>query len=65
VQPIQIHSHKTRQLEPTVGHMRFVYVRSMAFKSATKFLPGSRLAFGSLLFISDKMGDLRLQEPEL
>jgi hypothetical protein len=29
-----------------------------------KFLSGSRLVFGSLLFIANKMGDLSLQEPE-
>jgi hypothetical protein len=39
-------------------------VRSMALKSTTKFLAGSRLVFGSLLFIADKREDLSLQEPE-
>jgi hypothetical protein len=43
---------------------RFNYVRSMAFQSTSKFLPGLRLVFRSLLFIVDKMGDLSLQEPE-
>jgi hypothetical protein len=45
-----------------VGLTRFVYVRSMAFRSSSKFLPGSRLVFGSLLFIANKIGDLNLQE---
>jgi hypothetical protein len=44
--------------------MRFIYVRSMAFKSATKFLLGSRCVCRSLLFITDEMGDLSLEEPE-
>jgi hypothetical protein len=39
-------------------------MRSMAFRSTSKFLPGSRLVFGSLLFITAKFGDLSLQEPE-
>jgi hypothetical protein len=34
------------------------------FESTTKFLPGSMLVFGSLLFIADKLGDLNLQEPK-
>jgi hypothetical protein len=36
----------------------------MAFRSTNKFLLGSRLLFGSLLFIADKMGNLNLQEPK-
>jgi hypothetical protein len=47
-----------------VGLMRFIYVRSMSFQSTSKFLPGTRTVFGSLLFIADKMGYLNLQEPE-
>jgi hypothetical protein len=43
---------------------RSSYVRLMAFQSTSKFLPRSRLVFGSLLFIGDKMGNLSLQEPE-
>jgi hypothetical protein len=43
--------------------MRFNFMRSMAFESASKFMSGSRLVFGSLLFIANKMGDLSLQEP--
>jgi hypothetical protein len=35
----------------------------MVFQSTSKFLPDSRLVFRSLLFITDKMGDLSLQEP--
>jgi hypothetical protein len=44
-----------------MGLTRFIYVRLMAFESTSNFLPGSRLVFGSLLFIADKTGDLRLQ----
>jgi hypothetical protein len=51
-------------LAPTVGLTRFIYMRSMAFKLTSKFLLGSRLVLRSLLFITDKMGDLSLQEPE-
>jgi hypothetical protein len=47
-----------------MGLTRLIYVRSMVFESLTKFLPGSRLVFRSLIFTVDKMGDLRLQEPE-
>jgi hypothetical protein len=47
-----------------MGLTVFIYMRSMTFESATKFFPGSRMVFGSLLFIVDKMGDLSLQEPE-
>jgi hypothetical protein len=36
----------------------------MAFQSTSKFFLGSRLVFGSVLFIADKMGDLSLQELE-
>jgi hypothetical protein len=39
-------------------------LRSMAFESATKFSPGSKMVFGSLLSVTDKMGDLSLQEPK-
>jgi hypothetical protein len=46
-----------------MGLMRFICMRSMAFKLVTKFLLDSRLVFRSLLFIADKMGDLSLQEP--
>jgi hypothetical protein len=40
-------------------------VRLLALRSTSKFLLGSSLVFGYLLFITDKMGDLSLQEPEL
>jgi hypothetical protein len=39
-------------------------MRSTAFQSRTKFLPGSGWVLGSLVFIADKFGDLSLQEPE-
>jgi hypothetical protein len=39
-------------------------MRSMVFISTSKFLLGSRLVFGSLLFIADKMRDLSLWVPE-
>jgi hypothetical protein len=57
-------SYKPRQLAPTMGLTRFDYMRPMAFQSTTKFLPGSRWVLGSLLFITDKFGDLSLQELE-
>jgi hypothetical protein len=44
--------------------MRSSFVRAMAFQSTTKFLPNSRWFLGSLLFVTDKFGDLNLQEPE-
>jgi hypothetical protein len=47
-----------------MGLTRFICVRSMMFELATKFLPCSRLVFGSLLFIADKIGDMSLQEAE-
>jgi hypothetical protein len=40
-------------------------MRTMAFESATKFLLGSRWFLGSLEFLTDKFGNLSLQEPEL
>jgi hypothetical protein len=40
-------------------------VRTMAFQSTTKLLPGSRRFLGSLEFLTDKFGNLSLQEPEL
>jgi hypothetical protein len=46
-----------------VGPTRLSYARSMTFQSSSKFLPGSRLASGSLLFIANQMGDLSLSEP--
>jgi hypothetical protein len=50
---------------PTMGLMRSSFVRAMTFQSTTKFLPGSRWFLGSLLFITDKFGDLSLQEPKM
>jgi hypothetical protein len=44
--------------------MRSSFVRAMVFQSTTKFLPGSRWFLGSLQFITDKFGDLTLQEPK-
>jgi hypothetical protein len=44
--------------------MRSSFMRSMAYQSTTKFLPGSRWFLGSLQFITDKFGDLTLQEPK-
>jgi hypothetical protein len=40
--------------------MGIIYVRLMAFKSTTMYLPGSRLGFKSIHFIADKVGDLSL-----
>jgi hypothetical protein len=42
------------------GLTGIIYVRSMTFESATKFMLGSRLVFKSLHFIDDKMGYLSL-----
>jgi hypothetical protein len=39
-------------------------MRVMVYQSTTKFLPDSRWFLGSLQFITDKFGDLTLQEPE-
>jgi hypothetical protein len=39
-------------------------MRAMVFQSTTKFLPSSRWFSGSLEFITDKFGDINLQEPE-
>jgi hypothetical protein len=44
--------------------MRSSFVIAMAYQSTTKFLPGSRWFLISLQFITDKFGDLTLQEPE-
>jgi hypothetical protein len=43
---------------------RSSFVRAMTFQSTTKFLPGSRWFLGSLEFITNKFGDLSLQEPK-
>jgi hypothetical protein len=48
-----------------MGLTRSSFVRAMTFQPSTKFLPGSRWVLGSLEFITDKFGDLSLQEPEL
>jgi hypothetical protein len=39
-------------------------MRAMEFQYTTKFLSDSRWFLGSLEFITDKFGDLSLQEPE-
>jgi hypothetical protein len=44
--------------------MRSSFMRAMAYQSTTKFLPGSRWFLESLQFVTDKFGDLTLQEPE-
>jgi hypothetical protein len=48
-----------------MGLMRSSFVRTMAFQSTTKFLPGSMWFLGSLEFLTAKFGNLSLQEPEL
>jgi hypothetical protein len=58
-------SHKSRQLAPIVGLTRSSFMRAMTFESTTKFLPGSRWFMRSLLFITNKFGDISLQEPKL
>jgi hypothetical protein len=40
-------------------------MRVMTFQSTTKFLLGSRWFLGSLEFLTDKFGNLSLQEPDL
>jgi hypothetical protein len=39
-------------------------MRTMMYQFTTKFLPSSRWFLGSLQFITDKYGDLTLQDPE-
>jgi hypothetical protein len=51
-------------MAPTVGLARSSFVRTMSFQSITKFLPGSKLFLGSLEYLTDKFGNLSLQEPE-
>jgi hypothetical protein len=46
------------------GAHEISFVRAMAFQSTTKFFSGSRWFLGFLKFITDKFGDLNLQEPE-
>jgi hypothetical protein len=55
--------HKPRLLAPTVGLTRSSSMRAMTFQSTMKFLHGSRWFLGSLLFITNRFGDLSLQEP--
>jgi hypothetical protein len=52
-------------LAPIVGFTRSSFVRTMVFQSTSKFLPSSRWFLGSLEFLTDKFGNLSLQEPEL
>jgi hypothetical protein len=47
-----------------MGLMRLSFVRTIAFQSTSKFLPGSRCFLGSLESLTDKFGNLSLQEPE-
>jgi hypothetical protein len=47
-----------------MGFTRSSFMRAMAFQSTNKFLPNSRCFLGSLEFITDKFGDLSLQEQE-
>jgi hypothetical protein len=44
--------------------MRSSIMKTMAFQSIMKFLPGSRWFLASLEFLTNKFGDLSLQEPE-
>jgi hypothetical protein len=44
--------------------MRSSFMRAMTYQSTNKFLLGSRWFLGSFQFITDKFGDLTLQEPE-
>jgi hypothetical protein len=47
-----------------MGLTRSSFVRSVAYQSTTKFLPGSRWFPVSLQFITNRFGDLTLQEPK-
>jgi hypothetical protein len=47
-----------------MGLTRSSFMRTMAFQSATKFLPGCRGFLGSLEFLTNKFGNLSLQELE-
>jgi hypothetical protein len=47
-----------------VGLTRPSFVRTMAFQSTTKLLPGSRWFLGSVEFLTDQFGNLSLQDPE-
>jgi hypothetical protein len=47
-----------------MGLTRSSFVRAMTYQSTNKFLPGSRWFLGSLWFITNKFGDLTLQELE-
>jgi hypothetical protein len=51
-------------MAPTVGLARSSFMRTMSFQSTTKFLPGSKLFLGSLEYLTDKFGNLSLQELE-
>jgi hypothetical protein len=48
-----------------MGLMRSSFMRTNAFQSTTKFLPGSMWFLGSLEFLTDQFGNLSVQEPEL
>jgi hypothetical protein len=48
-----------------MGLTRSSFVRTMAFQSKTKFLPGSKWFLGSLEFLTNKFGNLSLQGPKL
>jgi hypothetical protein len=48
-----------------MGPTRSSFMRAMTFQSTTKFLPSSKWFLGSLEFLTDKFGNLSLQEPEL
>jgi hypothetical protein len=47
-----------------MGLTRSSIVKTMAFQSTIKFLPDQRWFLGSVEFLTDKFGDLSLQELE-
>jgi hypothetical protein len=47
-----------------MGLTRSSFVKAMTFQSTTMFFSWLKLVLGSLQFVSDKFGDLSLQEPK-
>jgi hypothetical protein len=63
--PLFIASMSTPSLKSSHKSTTISFVRTMTFQSTTMFLPGSRWFLDSLEFLTDKFGNLILQEPEL
>jgi hypothetical protein len=58
-------SHKSMTVGAHRGAHEIKLVRTIAFQSTTKFLRNSRWFLCSLEFLTDKFGNLSLQEPKL